>query len=306
MAAISPPKPLESDFSKSFATKRTRGPERDDYLGWMKNFKNTKHINGVNMKRWILIAVIVMLKIGLGKWYAQSQKEHDALANEEPEVRVSANVKKKLEDPVGRQNAVPRHTTDKKISGIWKPDFAPLNEEEKNHVIFLKDQIESFNKLGYIPEENINEFRNYMFLYADRAVAEVTRKLDAVSRENVTDKEQAKELIKEIDMLEYLSDATHLLSKEAIIFLATRPIEWDEYGNLKDSAAANVTFEAFDLLAKNYPEIARNHMEKIPKENLQGYVMRYIYGRNLKGLDEEKIKSEISYIIASATNSSSQ
>jgi hypothetical protein len=81
--------------------------------------------------------------------------------------------------------------------------------------------------------------------------------------------------------------------------MAKRPISWNDAGQLLNPVEANITFEMFDLFAKQRPTEAVAHISTIEKKHRQAYFTHYAYGRKLAGRTMEEIDIELRAVFGS-------
>lgn len=174
----------------------------------------------------------------------------------------------------------------------WR-DLPPLSEQEKRDFAEVEAQVSRFKSWGKIDPSKVDEFRRGLWLLGDRGVADATKRLLAVRRDEVTNHDEAERVIEELDTIGYLADLKRPVALSALENLAGRKIERDDSGAAKDGLAATVTLEAYDLLAKAAPERAFAVVQRLETSQWEPFVLHYIYGRRLAGLSEDQIKAEV-------------
>jgi hypothetical protein len=174
------------------------------------------------------------------------------------------------------------------------PDQARLSDSERERLDFVQTRISQYLRWGRIDPEDEAPLRAVLIELGDRLIADVARSLGAASSTDIDTEGEARDVIAKIDLLAYLAASHAPLARETVMRLATRPVEWGEDGKLRDPAAAAVTFEAFDTLARLEPDVAAAHAARQPEEHRRGYVVHYVYGRRLAGRPDGDIAQDIS------------
>jgi hypothetical protein len=174
------------------------------------------------------------------------------------------------------------------------PDQPRLSDTERERLDFVQTRISQYLRWGRIEAEDDAALRAALIDLGDRLIADVARSLDAASSKEIDAEGEARDVVGKLDLLAYLAASRAPLAREAVTRLATRQVEWSDDGKLRDPAAAAVTFEAFDTLARLEPDVAAAHAARQPAAQRRGYVVHYVYGRRLAGRPDGEIAQDIS------------
>lgn len=177
--------------------------------------------------------------------------------------------------------------------------YKPLSEAEAEEFAAVETQIRKYLTWGHMDPEEVAVFRQTLFKLGDRAIADLARDLAQLTQRDIPDKAAAEEFIHKIDALGYFADSTNSLAFDAIKALATRPVTWDQSGELVNPLEANITFEMFDLFARFRPEQAAQFIMGIEKQHRVAYFTHYAYGRKLAGKTLEDIDQELKKVFGS-------
>lgn len=174
---------------------------------------------------------------------------------------------------------------------LFKPEVTALSEQEEKEFSVVKMQIEELNTLGKMDVSKVKDFRSVAFKNLERGLITYTRDLDRLSVSNISSRENAKEALDKLEVLEYFAGGELVLAREAILYLSRRKIDWDGNGNLKDKTSLAVTLEAFEYLAKYDEDLAIEHIKSLDRKYWGVYILYFTYGRRLAG-DDDKITQE--------------
>ncbi len=171
--------------------------------------------------------------------------------------------------------------------------FAPLDDDEKAAFNQVEEQIQKYLTWGHMDAAAIPAFRQTLFRLGERGVADLGRRLSALSTSDVGSKEDAARIIQEIDLFSYLTSVDFPLAHQIIQTLATRPVRWNDEGKMINGLEATITFEAFDLYARAKPSEALRYIDSIAPRYQPAYLTHFAYGRRLAGVSTEAIDHEL-------------
>lgn len=192
----------------------------------------------------------------------------------------------------------PLPTLERKPVWPWAP-YAPLDEDERAAFRLVLEQIEKYQEWGAMDAALIPQFRQLLFQFGSRALADLGRRLAAIDAAAIETHADAAAIIDDLDTLAYFTRASFPLAHEIVRSFATRPIAWDQSGQLLDPLAALVTLEAFDLYARDNPTAARGYIKSIAPAHRAAYFTHFAYGRRLAGRTMQDIDRELRFAFKS-------
>ena len=174
------------------------------------------------------------------------------------------------------------------------PELISLNPIEKE--IFnsnVKRNIRKMLDWGKVSEEEFMVLKENLRILADRGVADDTRTLMNLSKSNPLSREQSADSINSLDTISYLARRKHPISIQALLLLASRPVEFNGDKTFVDPVISTITFEAFQGFSSVDKATAIDVIKH--KTNLEQklFIYHFIIGRTLAGLSKQNAIEEV-------------